>query len=135
VTWFSKRQPTLALSSTEAEYQALSEVAREAVWLKAMMRDMGVDSEEPLMLRCDNESSIKLARNPIFHSKTKHIIVHYHFAREQLESGEINVTYIPTTEQLADFFTKPLNKPLFDKFRTALHIVSTTEALERNLKD
>jgi hypothetical protein len=96
---------------------------------------MGVDSEEPLMLRCDNESSIKLARNPVFHSKTKHITVHYHFAREQLESGEINVTYIPTTEQLADFFIKPLNKLLFDKFRTTLQIVSTAKALERNLKD
>jgi hypothetical protein len=133
VTWFSKKQPTVALSSTEAEYRALSEAAREAVWLKALMRDLGVESKEPLMLHCDNESSIKLARNPVFHSKTKHITVHYHFAREQLESGEINVTYIPTAEQLADFFTKPLNKPLFDRFRAALQIVSSAEALERNL--
>ena len=96
ITWYSKKQPTVALSSTEAEYRALSEAAREAVWLRTLLGDYGLMSEEPILINCDNESSIRLARNPVFHSKTKHIIVHYHFAREKPDNGKINVTYIPT---------------------------------------
>lgn len=129
ITWYSKKQPTVALSSTEAEYQALSEAAREAVWLRTLLGDYRLESQEPILINCDNECSIRLARNPVFHSKTKHFTVHYHFAREKLDNGEINVTYIPTGEQLADLFTKPLGKSLFEKFRNKLQILSSAEAI------
>ena len=83
----SKKQPTVALSSTEAEYRALSEAPREAGWLRTLLGDYGYESQEPILINCDNESSIPLAQNPVFHSNTKHITVHYHFAREKLDSG------------------------------------------------
>jgi hypothetical protein len=128
ITWFSKKQPTVAISSCKAEYRSMSEATRETVWLNTLLDDFGVKSPEPALLHCDNESSIKIARNPVFHSKTKHITVHYHFTREKLESGEIRLTYIPTGEQVADLFTKPLGRPLFEKFRTNLQVMSAQEA-------
>ena len=73
ITWFSKKQPTVALSSTKAEYRAISEAARETVWLRILMNNLGLTVTEPIFICCDNKSSIRLVRNPIFHSKTKHI--------------------------------------------------------------
>jgi hypothetical protein len=86
ITWFSKKQPTVALSSTETEYKALSKAARETVWLRTLLSDIDATPIEPVQILCDNESSIKLAHNPVFHSKTKHITVHYHFTRRRLRA-------------------------------------------------
>ena len=96
--------------------------------MNTLLDDFGVKSPKPTLLHCDNESSIKIARNPVFHSKTKHIIVHYHFIQEKLESGEIRITYISTREQVADLFTKPLGRLLFEKSRINLHVMNAQEA-------
>jgi hypothetical protein len=109
----------------------LLEAARESIWLNTLLGDFGIQTPDPIMIHYDNESSIRLARNPVLHSRTKHISVHYHFAREQLENGAINVTYISTRDQLADLFTKPLIKPLFEHFRQGLLIISSSEALQQ----
>jgi hypothetical protein len=127
ITWFSKKQPTVALSNTEAEYRALSEATRETVWLQNLLSDLDASPTQPVQILCDNESSIRLAHNPVFHSKTKHITVHYHFTREKIESGDISVAYVPTGEQRADLLTKPLGKLLFEKFRDELQICSFTK--------
>jgi hypothetical protein len=77
---------------------ALSEAAREIVWIQTLLGDLNATPTKPVQILCNNESSIKLAHNPIFHSKTKHTTVHYHFTREKIESGDISVAYIPTRE-------------------------------------
>jgi hypothetical protein len=79
ITWFSKKQSIVALSSIEAEYRALSEAARETVWLRNLLSDLDAVPTELVQIFCDNKSSIRLAHNPVFHSKTKHITIHYHF--------------------------------------------------------
>lgn len=142
ITWSSKRQPIVSSSSTEAEYKALSDGAREGVWIKRLMREIGIDqdqvklkctdsqiisdmSESKLVVNCDNQSAIKLAHNPVFHARTKHIEIQHHFIRERILDGEIDVQYIPTGNQTADILTKPLPKPAFELHRVALGIVDT----------
>jgi hypothetical protein len=134
ITWFLKKQPTVALSSTEAEYRALSKAARETVWIRSLLGDLDASPTKPIQILCDNESSIKLAHNPVFHSRTKHITIHYHFTREKIESVDISVTYVSTGEQRADLLTKPLGRPLFEKFRDALKITSFTKASQQDSK-
>ena len=77
------------MSSTEAEYKALCAATCEAIWLRRLLQDVGEERKEPTMIRCDNQSSINIAKNLIFHAKTKHVETQYHFVREKLQSNEI----------------------------------------------
>ena len=79
VTWSSKKQPTVALSSTEAEYRGATVAACEVAWLRKLLGDLGVQVDEQVVIHCDNLRNIQLARNPMFHARTKHIEVHYHY--------------------------------------------------------
>ena len=124
VGWSSRRQSCVALSTTESEYVAACEAAREGVWLQRLLRDINMVSERPLELQCDNQSAIQLIKNPVFHQRTKHIDVRYHFIRELQEKGDINVTYVPTEKQLADPLTKPLPNPRFSLLRELTGIVA-----------
>ena len=94
ISWSSKKQPTVALSSTEAEYRGAAVAACEAVWLKRILKDMDVPIMDPIRIFCDNMSNIYLARNPVFHARTKHIEVHYHFIRERVQAGEIDLQHV-----------------------------------------
>jgi hypothetical protein len=84
-----------------------------------------------LLMHCDNQSAIKLAKNPVFHARTKHIEVHHHFVRERVLGGEISLDYILTDQQLADIFTKPLPRRKFEQHRNRLGITSLTKALSK----
>jgi hypothetical protein len=117
IIWHLKRQPTVALSSTNTKYRVMSDLARETVWFISLLKDLGFKKLNPVTTFCDNEGSIKLVYIPVFHFRTKHITMHYHFIREKVESGEIQVQHLPTTEQTADLLTKPLGKQLFEKFK------------------
>nr|GEX08944.1 hypothetical protein [Tanacetum cinerariifolium] len=109
VSWCSKRQPTLSLSTTEAEYQAAAmAAAQECVWLVELLRNLNQRVVYPVQLWCDNISAIKLAQNPVFHARTKHIEVHYHFIREKVLNEEISLEEISSEEQVADALTKGL---------------------------
>ena len=99
ISWSSKKQPTVALSSTEAEYRGATMAACEAVWLKRILKDLAP-------LYCDNMSSIYLARNPVFHARTKHIKVHYHFIRERVLASDVDLQPINTNLQTVYIFTK-----------------------------
>jgi hypothetical protein len=108
VSWFSKAQSTVALSAAESEYLAATEAAKECVWLKQLLFDLGFP-QGCITLYEDNEACIALSKNPQYHSKTKHIQLPYHFIREKVAAKEMLMTYVNTKHQLADIFTKGLS--------------------------
>jgi len=108
ISWNSKRQPTVALSTTEAEYMSASAAAREAVWLRALLEEVGFPQQQATTVYCDNSGAIALARNPVQHQRSKHIDIRHHFIRSVSEAGEVELVYVPTHEQVADVLTKPL---------------------------
>jgi hypothetical protein len=123
ISWASKKQPTIALSSTEAEYMAMTHAGKEAIFLQNLYGDVGIPIQLPLYLLVDNQSAIHIAENPIFHARTKHIEVRHHWIREKIEDELLEIEYIPTTDQVADIFTKALGAEKFLKFRDALGLV------------
>ena len=107
ISWGSKLQDVVALSSTEAEYMALTHAAQEAMYLRQLQTEMQVDeSEQGVLLLCDNQSTMKIAQNPVFHKRSKHIAIRYHFIREKVELGEINLQFVRTEDMAADQLTK-----------------------------
>ena len=117
ISWASKKQPTVALSSCEAEIMAGSEAAKEAIYLSAFLRELGFDVDEPPPLHLDNKSAIDLSYNPEHHAKTKHIERRHFFIRECVEDGLIRVPFVSTVDNIADFFTKPLPAKQFYRMR------------------
>jgi hypothetical protein len=109
VTWSSRRQPIVALSTMESEYIAASDSTREAIWLRRLLDGIGVIQKEPTQLNCDNQSAILLARNPESHKGSKHIEVRFHYIREQISKNHISIKYVDTQSQLADVLTKALD--------------------------
>uniref|UniRef100_A0AAV1UQR4 Uncharacterized protein n=1 Tax=Peronospora matthiolae TaxID=2874970 RepID=A0AAV1UQR4_9STRA len=121
--WRSKKQRSVALSSTEAEYMALSEVTQEATWLKTFMSKLGEEAgDDALTIYEDNQGAIALAKNPEFHKRTKHIDIRYHFVREKVEKNQVVLQYYPTQDMLADIMTKAIAAPQFTILRTELGI-------------
>lgn len=120
VTWSSQRQKLVSMSTTESEYIAASTATKEAVWLRALLSELGYLRDKPTKLYVDNQSAIRLIHNPEFHKRTKHIDVKFHYIREKVEDGEINVIFVPTEAQLADIFTKALPKSRFIELYTNL---------------
>ena len=113
ITWSSKKQAVIALSTTEAEYIAATHTAREILWARMFLAEIGRIEEDPTTLYCDNQSAT-LARDNKFHARTKHININYHFIREAVENGSIEIMYVPTEENLADVFTKALPRVRFE---------------------
>ncbi|KAH9780462.1 hypothetical protein KPL71_008083 [Citrus sinensis] len=119
VSWFSKKQNSVALSTTEAEYIAAGSCCAQALWMKQTLRDYGINLEQ-IPIKCDNTSAINLSKNPIQHSRTKHIEIRHHFLRDHVQKGDIALEFISTEKQLADIFTKPLCEEQFSKIRHEL---------------
>ncbi|KAF1318440.1 Gag-pol polyprotein, partial [Globisporangium splendens] len=123
ISWRSKKQRSVALSSTEAEYMALSEATQEAVWLKGILCEPGEhSSDRPVKVFEDNQGSIALAKNPEFHKRTKHIDIRYHFVREKVEDDQVVLEYCPTEDMLADMMTKAIGTNQFGALRSKLGI-------------
>lgn len=114
ISWESKKQRTVALSTAEAEYVALSEATREAVFLQRFMAEMKEESEKIINIYSDSQSAIAIAQNPVHHQRTKHVDVRYHFVREAVASEVINVRYVETGRMIADALTKPLLRGKFE---------------------
>ena len=118
ITWKSKRQHCVALSTTEAEYVSATLGAKEIIWLKKLLIECKIkDVNYMLNVKC---SALKLIKNSEFHQRSKHIDVRYHFIRDLYNKGEIDVTYVKSGEQLADILTKALPKPRFEYLRQRL---------------
>ena len=120
LSWKSKKQPTVSKSSTEAEYRAMSAVCSEIVWLRRLLADFGMAPSIPTPLFCDNESAVKIASNPVFHERTKHIEIDCHFVREKFEQGLITLPHVSTKDQIADILTKSLSKTNHVRFVSKL---------------
>ena len=115
VSWLSKKQATVALSTAEAEYVALSAATQEAIWLRRLLTDVGEPLEDPIVINEDNQGAIAMAKNPVGHARTKHIDIRYHFVREGVQNGAIILKYVATGEMIADILTKPLPRHSFEK--------------------
>lgn len=114
ISWASKRQPIVALSSTEAEYIAAADCCKEALYLKSLLQEI-IDLDIKINLHVDNQNSIQLVKSGSFNKRSKHIDVRYHFIHEHFVHGLINISYCPTEIQLADVMTKPLSKVKFER--------------------
>jgi hypothetical protein len=124
VSWSSKKQNSVALSTAEAEYIVAGHCCAQLLWMRQTLRDYGYKlSKVPLL--CDNESAIRMADNLVEHSHTKHIDIRYHFLRDRQQKGDIKITYVNTHNQLTDIFTKPLDDKTFSKLRNELNILDS----------
>lgn len=128
ISWRSRKQKTVALSSTEGEYMALNDSCREALWLRYLLQELGLHTGEPIKLYCDNEGSEALAKSPSHHSRTKHIDARFHFVRECVKNGSVKLKHITTTRMAADYLTKPLTRVLLDSHCKMLGIGNTSGA-------
>lgn len=128
ISWCSQKQKTVAKSTAESEYRALSLAATEIVWLQTLFKEIGISLAQPAILWCDNQSATALASNPVFHARTKHIEIDVHFVREKVVNKEIEVRYVPTEEQTADILTKSLTSARFDYLKCKLSLAKASYA-------
>lgn len=123
VAWHSKKQDSVSLSTAEAEYIAAVSSCTQVLWMKQTLQDLGIHITEPILISCDNTSAINISKNPVMHSRTKHISIRYHYLKEKVMEGEVKLDYVPTTEQVADIFTKPLPRESFEYLRIKLGVI------------
>ena len=134
VSCCSKKQQTISLSSTEIEYVAATMATQECIWLKQLIQDISVTMDYPIPIACDNESTIKLVGNPVFHARTKHIEMYHHFVCEKVLNQEIGLQKVRTSDQVADVFTKALPRAKFEVFRSALNLTDRASTLRGSVK-
>jgi histone deacetylase 1/2 len=124
VSWSSKKQPTILRYSTETEYKALANGAAKAIWISSLLKELGVTQRRAPVLWCDNLGATYLTTNPVFHARTKHIEIDFHFVRERVANGALQVKFfISSSDQLADVFTKPAMRQMLDQFKSNLNLV------------
>jgi hypothetical protein len=121
VAWMSKKQASISLSTTEAEYIATGSCCTQLLWMKTLLGDYGF-SQDTMIINCDNTSAINISKNPVQHSQTKHIDIRHHFLRDLVESEVVSLSFIPTENQLADILTKPLDGSRSEFLRKAIGV-------------
>jgi hypothetical protein len=119
VSWFSRLQKTVSLSTTEAEYNALAETTKEIMWIKSLLKEIQEEPMQPTKVLCDNQSAIKLANNDEACRRTKHMAAKIHFVKDEIKTGTIQTEYLQTEEQKADFLTKLLRFSFTDDIKRA----------------
>ena len=125
ISWNSKKQQTIALSCTEAEYMSLSSAVQEALWLKQLQEEFWPNLKGiHTILYCDNQSAISLSGNSMYHARSKHIDVRYHFIREKIAANQIAVQYLCTRDMVADALTKALHRPKHEDFVASMGLTS-----------
>ena len=120
VSWSAKKQSIVADSSTEAEYISASNAGRDIVWMRTLLTELGHKLTGPSPLMVDNQSALKVLKNPELHSRMKHIDIKMHWIRDAIKRGDITVHFLRTNDMIADIFTKPLPRPAIVQHRLAL---------------
>jgi hypothetical protein len=123
VSWSARKQPTVSRSSTEVEYKSLANATTEIIWVQKLLTELGVQHPPMARLWCDNLGATYLSANPIFHAKTKHIEIDFHFVRERVAQKLLDIRFISTGDQVADGFTKALPRVKLREFRDNLNLV------------
>ena len=121
----------MAKSSAEAEYRTMSSTTSELVWLKALLEELGLKVNTPIKLFCDNQSAIHIASNPVFHERTKHIEIDYHFVREKFLGKLISMPFVKSEDQLTDILTKP---PTLLQLKTIISKLNLHNLYKSNLR-
>ena len=122
ISWCARKQTTVSRSSTEAEYKALANATAEMMWVQKLLQELKVPHPPAARLWCDNLGAKYLSANPIFHARTKHIEIDFHFVRERVAQKLLDIRFINTGDQLADGFTKPMSAYKMKKFRFNLNL-------------
>jgi hypothetical protein len=125
IAWSARKQATVSRSSTEAEYKVVANATAELIWVQSLLQELGISQPQPPILRCDNIGATYLSANPVFHARTKHIEVDYHFVRERVYQKLLQIKFISSKDQLADIFTKPLPLPQFEACRRNLTLLDS----------
>jgi len=127
VSWMSKKQPIVTLSSTEAEFVVSAASVCQEMWMKRVLRNLTHTHNSNTIIMCDNSSTIKLSKNPVMHGMSKHIRVRFHFLRDLVKDGEIELVHCETKEQVADLLTKALKLETFQTLRKKMGMVDFSE--------
>ena len=119
----ARKQATVSRSSTEAEYKALANAITEIIWVQPLLKELGVKSIQSPCLWCDNLGATYLSANPVFHARTKHIEIDFHFVRERVAQKKLDIRFVHSKDQIADGFTKPFPARSFEDFKHNLNLM------------
>eukprot|EP00253_Pinus_taeda_P001706 PITA_01706 len=122
ICWSSKKQAAIALSSAEAEYRGVVNITIQALWLQHFLTELGVQFRQPIVIWCDNQSTLKFCRDPVQRQRTKHIEIHMHYIRDSVHDRVIDLQFCPSAEQTADIFTKTFTEQKFRSLRDRLRV-------------
>jgi len=122
IIWSSRKQNIVATSTTDAEYVAAHDAAKEVVWSRQLLKDINTEQDGPTILHCDNAAAMKLMQNPVYHRRTKHIDIKFHYTRDLIKQKQIDVKHVSSQMQLADILTKPLTREKFETNRNQLKL-------------
>ena len=120
---FSRKQSCVALCTAEAEYVVACSASCEAVWLRKLLFDLFNIQLDAICIYCDNQGCVKLAENSVFHDKSKHVEIKYHYIQDMVQRGEVNLLYVAMNEQIIDVLTKPLARVKFEYFKERLGVI------------
>ena len=142
ISWSSKKQPTVARSSTQSEYRSMAITTCEIAWLSILIKELKISQKHPPILWCDNLGATYLTANPLFHARTKHTAIDFHFVREKVAAKQLDVQFICSFDQLADVLTKPLSMSRFTSMKdklvvhsSSLHLMGAARVQQNNDHD
>jgi histone deacetylase 1/2 len=127
IAWNARKQATVSRSSTESEYKAVANATAEIIWVQSLLKELGLSLNRIPVLWCDNIGATYLSSNPVFHARTKHIEVDFHFVRERVAKKQLQIRFISSKDQVADIFTKALPLPAFEACRRNLNLLEQVE--------
>jgi hypothetical protein len=134
ISWSSKKHPTISRSSTEAKYKSVANATAELLWIQSLIRDLGIQLSSPPNLWCDNIGATYLAANPVFHARTKHVEIDFHFVQDLVAAKALQIMFIPSKEQVADVLTKPVASNRFPWFCSKLNLQASPLTLRGDVK-
>jgi hypothetical protein len=134
LSWSSKKQVTVSRSSTEAEYRSMAMATAELMWIQSLLSELGISSSTPPVLWCDNLGATFLAANPVFHARTKHIELDFHFVREQVATKKLLVKFICSADQIGDIFTKSVSSHRFRQLCSKLTLAARPFSLRGDVE-